>query len=65
MIYRTKPAAVSVTDPAAALSWAQEHLPDAVTLHLDKKALSDRLTATGEALPFAAFQPAEEVFYIK
>jgi len=63
--YRTRPAGVSVTDPAAALCWAKENLPAAVTEGLDKKALSDRLTATGEALPFAAFQPAEEVFYIK
>ena len=63
--YRTKPAGVCVTDPAAALAWAQENLPAAVTLHLDKKALSDRLTATGEALPFAALQPSEEVFYIR
>lgn len=63
--YRTKPSGVCITDPAAALSWAQENLPAAVTLHLDKKALSDRLTATGEVLDFAALQPAEEVFYIK
>jgi phage host-nuclease inhibitor protein Gam len=63
--YRTKPAGVSVTDPAAALSWARENLPEAVTEALDKKALADALLATGEALPFAAFQPAEEVFYIK
>ncbi len=63
--YRTRPAGLSVTDPAAALEWAKENLPDAVTLHLDKKALAERLLDTGEALPFAALQPAEEVFYIK
>ena len=63
--YRTRPAGVSVTDPAAALEWAKENLPDAVTLHLDKKALAERLLDTGEALDFAALQPAEEMFYIK
>ena len=63
--YRTKPAAVSVTDPAAALVWAQENLPAAVTLSLDKKALADALLATGEALDFAKLNPAEETFYIK
>ena len=63
--YRMRPAGVSVTDPAAALSWAQENLPAAVTLSLDKKALADALLATGEALDFARLNPAEEVFYIK
>ena len=63
--YRQKPAGVSVTDPAAALSWAQENLPAAVTLNLDKKALSDALLTNGEAADFARLNPAEEVFYIK
>ena len=63
--YRQKPAGVSVTDPAAALSWAQENLPEAVTLTLDKKALAEALLANGEALDFAALNPAEETFYIK
>ena len=63
--YRTKPAGVCLTDPAAALAWAKENLPDAVTEVLDKKALAARLLDTGEALPFAALQPTEEVFYIK
>lgn len=61
--YRTKPAGVAVTDPAAALAWTLAHLPAA--LRVDKKALGDALLATGEALPFAAFQPSEEVFYIR
>jgi|GEM_PF-3559781 len=61
--YRTKPAGVQVTDPGAALAWAAENLPGA--LRVDKKALGDALLATGEAVPFAAFQAAEEVFYIK
>ena len=61
--YRTKPAGVCVTDSGAALAWAKENLPDA--LRVDKKALGDALLSTGEAHPFAAFQPAEEVFYIK
>ncbi len=65
MIYRTKPAGVCVTDPLAALEWAKENLPGAVTLALDKKALSEALCASGEAVGFAAFQPAEEVFYIR
>jgi len=63
--YRTKPAGVCLTDPAAALAWARENLPAAVTEALDKKALTTRLLDTGEGLPFAALQPAEEVFYIK
>ena len=63
--YRTKPAGVCLTDPAAALAWAKENLPAAVTEAVDRKALAARLLDTGEALPFAALQPAEEVFYVK
>lgn len=63
--YRTKPAGVSVTDQAAALSWARQNAPAAVVEALDKKALAETLLTTGEALPFAALQPAEDVFYIK
>ena len=60
--YRTKPAGVCVTDPAAALAWARENLPEAVVEGLDRKALADRLLDTGEALPFAALIPAAETF---
>ena len=63
--YRTKPAGVSVTDPAAALVWARVNLPAAVTLSLDKKALADALLTNGEAVDFATLNHAEEVFYIK
>jgi phage host-nuclease inhibitor protein Gam len=63
--YRTKPAGVSITDPAAALAWAKDNLPAAVVEALDRKALADRLLDTGKALPFAALQSAEEVFYIR
>lgn len=63
--YRTKPAGVRLTDPAAALAWARENLPGAVTEALDRKALTARLLDTGEALPFAALTPPEETFYIK
>ena len=63
--YRMRPAGVSVTDPAAALVWAQENLPAAVALSLDKKALAEALLTTGEALDFARLNPAEETFYIK
>ncbi len=63
--YRTRPAGVQVTDLGAALAWAKDNLPAAVVEALDRKVLSDRLTATGEALPFAALAPAEETFYIK
>lgn len=63
--YRQKPAGVSVTDPTAALSWAQENLPAAVTLSLDKKALAEALLTSGEAVDFACLNHAEEVFYIK
>ena len=67
---RTKPAGVHVTDPAAALGWAKEHLPGAVLEALDKKALSAlllerSLMENGEAVPFAEFQAAEDLFYIK
>jgi hypothetical protein len=63
--YRQKPAGVSVTDPAAALSWAKGHLPEVVTEALDKKAFTAALLANGEALPFAKMTAAEDVFYIK
>ena len=63
--YRTKPAGVCLTDPAAALAWAKANLPAAVTEALDRKALAARLLDTGEALPFAALTPVEETFYIK
>jgi len=63
--YRTKPAGVQVTDPAALLAWARENLPEAVTEAMDKKALAARLLDTGEAADGARLTPAEEVFYIK
>ena len=63
--YRTKPAGVTVTDDAAALSWAQENCTEAVAVRLDKKALADALLATGKATSFARLNPAEDVFYIK
>ena len=64
--YRTKPAGVTVTDEAAALSWAVENDLDAViSTRLDKKALGDLLLSTGEAVPFARLNPADEVFFIK
>ena len=63
--YRTKPAGVNVTDPAAALAWAQDNCREAVIERLDKKALAETLLATGEVLDFAQIQPAEDVFYIK
>ena len=63
--YRQKPAAVYVTDAAAALSWARQNAPNAVIEALDKKALAAALQEGSEAVPFAGVQPAEEVFYIK
>ena len=63
--YRTRPAGVQVTDPGAALSWARVNLPAAVSEALDRKALAAALLGTGEAVPFAAFMPAEDVFYVK
>ena len=63
--YRMRPAGVSVTDPAAALSWARVNLPAAVAFSVDKKALAETLLTTGEAVDFARLLPAEEVFYIK
>lgn len=65
---------------AAALEWAKANLPEAVCMKetLDRRAVlglvGERLqadgervvdTATGEVLPFATVQPAEEKFYIK
>lgn len=63
--YRTRPAAVIFTNPAAALAWARENAPAAVCEALDRKALSERLLETGEAVDWASFTPAEEVFYLK
>lgn len=63
--YRTRPAGVSFTNPAAALVWARASCPAAVTETLDRKALASALLETGEAVDFAAFTPAEEVFYLK
>lgn len=63
--YRTRPAGVSFTDPAAALAHAKAFLPAAVTETLDRKSLAAALLETGEAVDFAAFTPAEDMFYIK
>lgn len=63
--YRQKPAGVSVTDPTAAGQWAREFCPNALVTSLDRKALSAALLETGEAVDFADFTPAEDVFYIK
>ena len=63
--YRTKPAGVQVTDPAALLAWTKTNFPAAVTEALDKKVLSAWLLDTGEAADGARLTPAEEVFYIK
>ena len=63
--YRTRPAGVSVTNPAAAMSWARTSCPAAVTETLDRKALTARLLETGEDVDFAFFQPEQETFYIK
>ena len=46
--YRQKPAGVSITDAAAAGQWAEQHCPDALVTHLDKKALGAALLETGE-----------------
>lgn len=62
---RTKPAGVNVTNPAAALAWAKEHLPAAVAERLDKAVLAESLLATGESVEWAQLNSAEEVFYIK
>ncbi len=65
---------------AAALEWARANLPEAVCMKeaLDRRAVlglvggrlqadGERVvdTTTGEVLPFATVQPAEEKFYIK
>ena len=63
--YRQKPAGVSVTNEAAALAWAREHLPEAVAVRLDKKVLAEALLTSGEAVDFAMPSHVEEVFYIK
>ena len=62
---RTKPAGVNVTNPAAALSWAKEHLPAAVAERLDKAVLAETLLTNGESVEWAQLTPPEEVFYIK
>jgi len=63
--YRTRPAGVSFTDPAAALAHAKAFLPEAVTETLDRKALASALLETGEAVDWASFTPEEQTFYIK
>lgn len=63
--YRTKPAGVQVTDPAALLAWAKANFPAAVTEALDRKALAARLLDTGQAADGARLMPSEEIFYIK
>lgn len=62
--YRTKPAGVMVGDEGAAIDWAKDNVPGAVVERLDKKTLAKALLSTGEAVDFATFQPAEEVFFI-
>ncbi len=71
--FRTKPAAFTVSDDAAALSWVKENLP--AVLRLDRRALADVLAvteegnavhgATGERLAFVAVMPAEDVFFVR
>ena len=63
--YRTKPAALHVTDAAGALEWAKVNLPAAIAESVDKKALAETLLTTGEVVDFARLLLAEEVFYIK
>lgn len=67
--YRTKAAGLDVLDAVMATAWARRYAPAAIAERLDKKVLAEALEAirqeTGEVLDFAAFQPAEEVFYIK
>lgn len=63
--YRTRPAAVSFTNPVAALEYARQNVPAAVVESLDKKALSAALLDTGEAVDGAFCQPEEETLYIK
>ena len=63
--FRTKPAGVNITDASAAGQWAREFCPDALVTNLDRKALGAALLETGEAVDFADFTPAEDVFYIK
>ncbi len=63
--YRTKPAGVQVTDPAALLAWTKANFPAAVVEALDKKVLATWLLESGEAADGARLSPAEEVFYIK
>ncbi len=63
--YRTRPAGVSFTNPAAALVWARASCPAAVTETLDRKMLASALLETGEAVDFAAFTPEDQTFYIK
>ena len=63
--YRTKPAGVNITDATAAGQWAREFCPDALVTSMDRKALGAALLETGEVVDFAAFTPAEEVFFIR
>ena len=64
--FRTKPESVTITDEAGALAWVKTYLPgSAIIERVDKKEVASVLLSTGEAVPFATYQEAEEVFYIK
>ena len=63
--YRQKPAGVSIMNEAAAIAWAQEHLPEAIAVRLDKKVLTEALLTSREVVSFAMLNDAEEVFYLK
>ncbi len=71
--FRTKPAAFTVADDAAALVWVRENLP--AVLRVDRRAFADVLAVTeegnavhgqtGERLAFVTVQPAEDVFFVR
>jgi len=61
--YRTKPAAVIITNEPEARAWAEANCPTA--LRVDSRILAARLLETGEVIDGAQLVPAEEVFYVK
>lgn len=58
--YRPNPTgqpSLEVTDEAALLAWAMDHVPDAVSMVVDRKTLKDHLLSSGEAPVGAQLKP--------
>jgi hypothetical protein len=65
--FRKRPDTLEVTDEAAAVVWAREHVPDAVkvTTSLLKTPVKEYVQGTGEVPPGCEYHKGEDEFYIK